>query len=457
MLPEDAMRFLFIHQNFPGQYIHVAAALVREGHQVVALTINRPTETVRGVRCIRYTPGAVRPPAAGDATNRGLAEWETKVARGAAAADAMRKLRAAGFQPDVIAAHPGWGEALFAKDVFPTSRLVVYAEYFYGGEGSDTDFDPEFKSQARSAEYLRLKNTHLLHALSACDAAVSPTRFQRDRHPEWARRRIEVIHDGIDTDRFRPNPSASVTLKAAKRTFSAGDELVTFVARQLEPYRGYHTFMRSLPLLQQLRPNAHVVIVGGSGASYGAEPPTGTTWRSIFLKEVARGVDKTRVHFVGRLEHHTLTQLLQVSAAHVYLTYPFVLSWSLLEAMSIGCLVIGSKTAPVQEVIEHGRNGLLTDFFDNQALARCVAEALTSRDRLNESRKNARELVRQKFDLTSNCLPSHLAMLRGESETKRTGAVVFRNKPLVLAHTAGLAWQVGQNGGGGAGPNKLSL
>lgn len=418
------MKFLFIHQNFPGQYTHVAAALVREGHQVVALTINRPTETVRGVRCIRYTPGAVRPPAAGDATDRGLAEWETKVARGAAAADAMRKLRAAGFEPDVVAAHPGWGEALFAKDVFPTARLIVYAEYFYGGEGSDTDFDPEFKSQDRSAEYLRLKNTHLLHALSACDAAVSPTRFQRDRHPEWARRRIEVIHDGIDTDRFRPNPSASVTLKAAKRTFSPGDELVTFVARQLEPYRGYHTFMRSLPLLLQLRPNAHVVIVGGSGASYGAAPPAGTTWRGVFLKEVARDIDKSRVHFVGRLAHHTLIQLLQVSAAHVYLTYPFVLSWSLLEAMSIGCLVIGSTTAPVQEVIEHGRNGLLSEFFDHQALARRVAEALETREGLNGCRKNARELVRQKFDLISICLPLHLELLRGEPSTRAAGGLV---------------------------------
>lgn len=426
------MKFLFIHQNFPGQYTHVVAALVQEGHEVVALTINRPKGIVRGVRCILYTPGAVRPPAAEDSMSRGLAEWETKVARGTAAANAMRHLRKEGFLPDVIAAHPGWGEALFAKDIFPKSRLIVYAEYFYGDQGSDTHFDSEFKDSERSAEYLRLKNTHLLHALSTCDAAVSPTRFQKDRHPEWARARIQVIHDGVDTDLFRPNPSASVTLRSARKNFRPGDEVVTFVARQLEPYRGYHTFMRSLPLLQRLRPHAHVVIVGGSGTSYGAAPPAGKTWRGIFQKEVAREVDSTRVHFVGRLAHETLTQLLQVSAAHVYLTYPFVLSWSLLEAMSIGCLVIGSDTAPVKEVIEHGRNGLLTNFFDHQALARCAADALASRDELNGCRNNARELVRQKFDLASNCLPAHLAMLRGKPKAGALRAVVARDERVVL-------------------------
>lgn len=410
------MRFLFVHQNFPGQFLHVARALAARGHEVVALGVNKPIAAIPRVRHVLYRPSAMQPFDSLHPLAKGVADWQAKIARGEAAARAMRQLRLKGFEPDVVVAHPGWGESLFAKDVFPGARLIVYAEFFYGEAGGDTGFDPEFSGKSdRAAERLRLKNTHLLHALSACDAAFSPTQFQKDRHPSWAQERIQVIHDGIDTDRFSPNPSASVELKSAGLRFRPGDEVVTFTARQLEPYRGYHMFMRALPLLQRLRPNAHVVIVGGEGTSYGAAPPKGKTWRDIFLAEVAGQVDLKRIHFVGRLPHAILTQLMQVSAAHVYLTYPFVLSWSLLEAMSVGCLVIGSDTAPVREVIEHQRNGLLTDFFDFESLARCTADALARRTELAPLRSAARESVRRKYDLNRVCLPQQLAMLQGTS------------------------------------------
>ena len=421
------MRFLFIHQNFPGQFNQVAAALVARGHQVIALSINQPAAAVPGVRHILYRIKRACPSGSLPQLDRTTGDWQAKVARGEAAAAAMRRLRREGFEPEVLVAHPGWGEALFAKDVFPKARLVVYAEYFYGGVGGDTDFDPEFTSNREgAAERLRLKNTHLLHALSACDAAVSPTQFQRSRHPAWAQERIRVIHDGIDTQQFRPDPQASVELKSSGLTFRPGDEVVTFAARQLEPYRGYHMFMRALPLLQRLRPDAHVVIVGGNGTSYGTAPPQGQTWRDTFLAEVGNRVDLKRIHFVGRLPHRVLTQLMQVSAAHVYLTYPFVLSWSLLEAMSVGCLVIGSDTAPVREVIEHQRNGLLTDFFDFEALARCTADALARRTEFAQVRSAARESVRQAYDLNRVCLPQQLALLQGTS--RMPGSVIGTNQ-----------------------------
>ena len=190
-----------------------------------------------------------------------------------------------------------------------------------------------------------------------------------------------------------------------------GDEVVTFVARQLEPYRGYHIFMRALPLLQKLRPNVRVVIVGADGTSYGAAPPKGQTWKNIFLAEVQDKLDMERVHFVGRVPHDVLTQLMQVSALHIYLTYPFVLSWSLLEAMSIGCLVLGSDTAPVREVIQHGRNGLLTPFFDVEALANSAADALARGKDLQSLREAARATVVEGFDLATHCLPEQVAML----------------------------------------------
>lgn len=408
------MRFLFIHQNFPGQFKHVSAALAARGHEVVAVGVNKPAEPVPGVRHVLYREQGY-PPGPGKHELAGaLQELEAKVARGEGAARAMVGLRQSGFVPDVVVAHSGWGEAWFAKDVFPTARLFVYAEYYYGTPGGDSGFDPEFSKPSLEAQQkVRIKNTHLLHALDACDAAITPTRFQKERHPAWAQEKIRVVHEGIDTRRFRPGPGASVSLQAAGLVLRPGDETVTFVVRQLEPYRGYHVFMRALPLLQKLRPNARVVLVGGDGTSYGAKPPAGRTWKDIFLDEVRDRLDMSRIHFVGRVPHAVLTQLMQVSALHVYLTYPFVLSWSLLEAMSIGCLVLGSDTAPVREVIRHGENGLLVDFFDAEALARAAADALARQDELRPLRAAARDTVVSGYDLQAHCLPAMLDLLGG--------------------------------------------
>jgi glycosyltransferase involved in cell wall biosynthesis len=408
------MRFLFIHQNFPGQFRHVAGALAARGHEVVALGVNKPPEPVAGVRHVLYREAARRAGRSAHPLAGALSELAEKATRGEAAARAMLALQAGGFEPDVVVAHSGWGEAFFVKDVFPRARQVVYAEYFYGGEGGDSGFDPEFSRPSLDAsERVRLRNTHLLHALSACDVALAPTQFQKSRHPAWSHERIRVVHEGIDTQRFRPDPKASVQLKAAGVALRPGDEVVTFAVRHLEPYRGYHIFMRALPLLQQRRPQARVVLVGGDGSSYSAQPPAGRTWKDIFLAEVAARLDMSRVHFVGRVPHPVLTQLMQVSAVHVYLTYPFVLSWSLLEAMSVGCLVVASDTEPVREVIEDGRNGLLTGFFDVEALAHRIADTLARRDELRPLRAAARQTIASRYDLATHCLPQQLALLEG--------------------------------------------
>jgi glycosyltransferase involved in cell wall biosynthesis len=406
------MRFLFVHQNFPGQFKHLAPALAAQGHEVWALGIHKPEATLPGVRHV-----LVQAPGAADRVRRTdpeLRELHAKFVRGQATALALQKLVDDGFRPDLVYSHPGWGESMFLRDVVPWARQLVFAEYYYGAPGGDVAFDPEFSTPSQQALMRsRVKNTHLLHALSMADAAIAPTEFQRSQHPAWAQSRIEVIHDGIDTARFVPDPHAVVHLRRAGLALRPGDEVVTFVARQLEPYRGYHVFMRALPLLQRLRPQAQVVIVGGDSVSYGAAPPAGKTWKQIFMDEVAGRVDFQRVHFVGRVQHAVLTQLMQVSAAHVYLTYPFVLSWSMLEAMSIGCLLIGSRTAPVQEVIDHGRNGLLTDFFDPEALAHTIADALERRQQLAPLREQARRDTIDRFDLHSRCLPRQMKFLLG--------------------------------------------
>jgi glycosyltransferase involved in cell wall biosynthesis len=244
------------------------------------------------------------------------------------------------------------------------------------------------------------------------DLALSPTTFQRDRHPKLFQNHISVIHDGIETSRFKPNAQTSVSLKRAGVTLRSSDEVVTFVARELELYRGYHMFMRALPLMMALRPKAQFVVVGGAGVSYGAAPPEGKTWKDIFLKEVEGQIDVRRLHFVGPVPHEVLTQLMQVSTVHLYLTYPFVLSWSLLEAMSVGCLIVGSRTGPVEEVITHGHNGLLVDFFNPADIANTVADAVERRKDLQDLRNAARALAVQKYDLAAHCLPAQIALVK---------------------------------------------
>lgn len=409
-----SMKFLLIHQNFPGQFKFLAPALVQAGHEVVALGVNPLKEPMLGVTYLQHIPQPVTG-AMSVSTPGAIKDLYGKMLRGDSCAQMLLQLKANGFIPDVTFAHPGWGEALYVKDVFPQTRLLIYAEYFYGAPGGDVGFDPEFsRPSLHGLQRMRIKNTHLLHAMSVADEGLSPTQFQRDQHPDWFRQRIKVIHDGIDTTRFRPDSAARVNLRGAGIVLQPGDEVITFVARELEPYRGYHIFMRALPLLQRLRPSARIVIVGGDSVSYGAAAPAGTTWKQQFLAEVAGQLDMSRIHFVGKLPHSTLTQLMQVSAAHVYLTYPFVLSWSLMEAMSIGCLIIGSATAPVQEMIRHGENGLLTDFFDPLALAHTVADALANADQLQHLRVAARQHIVERFDLQTCCLPQMLRFVTGQ-------------------------------------------
>jgi glycosyltransferase involved in cell wall biosynthesis len=328
---------------------------------------------------------------------------------------ALTSLKADGFVPDVIAAHPGWGETLPVRTIFPKARLIVYCEYYYGTRNRDVAFDPEFPELGIDGHVgVHLKNAATLLALAECDQGLSPTNWQRSTYPSDYQDRISVIHEGVDVKHVAPDPNASYRLPSG-RILTSADEVVTFVARNLEPLRGYHIFMRALPRILDRRPRARVLIVGGHGTSYGAEPPAGQTWQGIFLKEVAARIDPRRVHFTGSVLHDEYLRILQISSAHVYLTYPFVLSWSMIEAMSAGCLVIGSDTPPVREVID-GRNGILVPFFDVEQLSHRVIEALAHRRRFVEFRARARRTALEQFDMERKCLPQLLALLRGDAQ-----------------------------------------
>jgi glycosyltransferase involved in cell wall biosynthesis len=221
-----------------------------------------------------------------------------------------------------------------------------------------------------------------------------------------------VIHEGIDTTRVLPEPLATLSLPSGDHVFTAGDEVVTYVARNLEPHRGFETFMRSLPQILAERPTAHVLIVGGDGVSYGQRLPEGQSYKQRMLDQLGSALDLTRVHFLGRIPYASYLKVLQVSRVHVYLTYPFVLSWSMLEAMAAGCLLIGSRTPPVEEVIVDGKNGLLVDFFSPEEVGARVIEALKDARLHDELRASARRTVVERYDLHRVCLPAQINLLK---------------------------------------------
>lgn len=403
------MNFLFVHQNFPGQYLHLAPALAADARNTVVALCARRGVSLPGVRVVVYACEGKKAPG----VHPWLAEQQVKVVRGEAVARAALKLRDEGFRPDVICAHPGWGEALFLKEVWPDAKLLCYCEFYYRAFGSDVGFDTEFDGTPNFETLcrLRMKNAHQLLSLEASDLGVSPTRWQRDQFPAEFRPRIRTVFDGIDTAVASPG-HATLGLKRDNLLLTPQDEVVTFVARNLEPYRGFHIFMRALPEILRQRPRARAVIVGGDEVSYGSRHASGRTFREVLLQELGDSLDITRVHFVGRIPYSRFVDVLRISTVHVYLTYPFVLSWSLLEAMSVGCLVVGSNTAPVREVVREGENGLLVDFFDVSGLARTVVGALGERGSFAALREEARRSIVQRYDLQSVCLPGQMELVR---------------------------------------------
>ncbi len=367
------MRILVIHQNFPGQFRHAATAWAqRPGWQVVG--VGRDTAPgLPGVKCLRYKPH--RDPRRDQ--HPYLRTMESAVLHGQAVLRLLQQLKAQGFVPDAILAHPGWGETLYAKDVFPTARLIHFCEWFYSAEGADIGFDPEFPVTMDDRARIRTWNAlHLLN-LENCDIGVTPTHWQHSRHPERYRDKIVVAHEGIDTEQLGPDPNATFVVPNGVnqgRVLNAGEPIVTYVARNLEPYRGFPQFMRALEKVQAEHKSCQAVIVGGDEVSYGRRPTDAPNWREKMLREVR--LDPTRTHFVGKLPYEQYKRVLQVSAAHVYLSYPFVLSWSMLEAMASGCLVIGADTAPVREVVKSGWNGLTAAFLRPMEIAASVLDVL---------------------------------------------------------------------------------
>ncbi len=401
------MNLLFVHQNFPGQWKHLAphvAAL--GGSRVVALAMHDRPIHAPGVEIRRYNVKR--------GSSTGIHPWcvdfESQMIRGEACAEAAIELRQEGFRPEVICAHPGWGEALFLKDVWPEARVLGYHELYY--DQRYADFDLEFAPLRtwRGDSRLRAKNAALLLGYEDIDWGVTPTKFQWGTLPERVQQRTSIIHDGIDTEHVKPNEKVALLLKKKEVTLTRADTVVTFVSRNLEPTRGFHRFMRTLPLIQANHPEAEIFIIGRQGKGYGAPHPSGVSYKEALLEELSDQLDLDQIHFVGPLAYGQLLKLLQLSTVHVYLSVPFVVSWSLLESMACGALVVGSRTPPVEEIIQHGKNGFLVDYFDDQELANQIAEVIKNPDQNIFIREAARNTIVERYELQIS-LRRQLALL----------------------------------------------
>ncbi len=403
------MNILFVHQNMPGQYRELVQWLAgQDGHRIYFLTQKKDAPKLTGVETCIYK--AHRTPAK-DAY--GLSKvWEEATGAGFGAAMAARRLeREEGFRPDIVIGHVGWGELTFFKQVWPDVPIIGFFEYFYNMEGGLVGFDPEEPVSDHAPFLMQARNAVPLANIEVVDQGHCPTRWQRDRFPASFHDRMYVCHDGIRTDKLLPNPEVELKLGRLDHPLTRNDEVLTYVARNLERARGFHVFMRALPQIMKERPNARVLIVGGNDVSYGGKSSDPRGLRGEMEAEVGKELDWDRVHFLGRVPYADYQRLIQLSRCHVYLTMPFVLSWSLLEAMSMGATIVASDVAPVREAMSDGETGLLVDFFDREALAARVVDVLAEPEKYAHIGPAARDHVIKEYDFLTKCLPEHVAQI----------------------------------------------
>ena len=387
---------LIVHQNFPGQFPHIADALRKRGDRVAAI----------GAKTARPRPGVdFRSWSTNRGSTKGILDWATRaeadMIRGTAAAQTALQLKRDGFNPDVIIGHPGWGETLFLKEIWPAARVILFGEMLYRSHGSDLNFDLEFQGgREEMARNMRThaKNATQVLAFAYADRIVCPTPFQAGSFPPALQPAIRIIHEGVDISKAVRRTGVKLKLPGGK-VLDGKKPVITFVNRTFEPLRGFHIFMRALPAVLDACPDVDVLMIGSSAArGYGGESPTGKDWTNLILDELGDRLDRSRVHFLGKVPHDKLIDAFSISWAHVYYTYPFVLSWSLVEAMAAQCTIIASDTSPLHDAITDGVEGVLLPFFDTDALSDTLLRAARDPASFAGMGSAARERAIRDFD-----------------------------------------------------------
>lgn len=397
------MKILFMHNNFPGQYRRIAGFLSKKPNMKMFVATLESNSQKYSINDVRYKPHR-------EATKKihpALMTTEQAVIMGQAAYKTLLEAKAKGLNPDIILSHSGWGANMFLKDIFPDAKLLTYYEWYYHSIGSDGDFLKKNAYDPNGKMRIRMKNTPILQDLAAMDWGQSPTLFQHSKLPEVFRKRVSVLHDGVDTQFFQPEENVSVQI--GDKTLTSDDEVITYVARGMESYRGFPQFMEAVSKLQKLRPNLHAVVLGNDRVAYGSTRRDGRSYKEWALDEFEFDMD--RLHMPGLQPLTTFKQLMQLTSAHVYLTVPFVLSWSLMEAMSTGALIVGSDTEPVREVVTDGENGILVDFFDVDALVAKLCHILDNKADYHPLKEKARETILAQYD-TKDLLPKYWKLIQ---------------------------------------------
>lgn len=399
------MKILFVHQNFPGQYRQLIDWLIAQGgHEMVALTQSKTPPNIPGIKIFGYRPHH-RPKDDAYALSK---YWEECCGSGFGVVRACKRLEDQGFVPDLVLGHVGWGELTFMKQIWPSVPVLGFFEYFYLAQGGSVGFDPEFPASEHTPFIMHARNAVNFANIETVDLGHAPTQWQLNTFPESFHSKIYCCHDGIRADLLKPNHAAKVPLGRLGRDVTREDEIFTYMARNMEPTRGFHVFMRALPDILAARPKARALIIGGSETSYGKKSDADGGYRAEMEREVGDRLDWDRVHFLGRVPYADFQKIIQISRCHIYLTVPFVLSWSLLESMAMEATIVASDTAPVREVVTHGETGLLADFFDPKALANQVAEVLANPADYAGLGPAARRHVLENYDFLSHTLPIHL-------------------------------------------------
>ena len=405
------MNVLLLHDGFPAQYRHVASSLAADPKNRVVFGSRAGEGSIPGlIRGICEPTREVDP-----AMHPYCHPFESAVLNGQAVFRLCDQLRRDGFVPDVICGHSGWGNTLYVAEAFPSTPILNYFEWYYHPRGSDSDFLEPSSINEEAGCRIRSRNAPILMDLAQCAWGVCPTRFQLDQFPKLFQSKISLLHDGIDTEFFKPAPGMDLVLPTLN--LSGVSEIVTYGTRGMEPYRGFPQFMEAAALLLEQRPGLHIVVFGADRVAYGPALPPGQSFKQKMLEELPNH-DTDRIHFTGLLSYTDYLRVLQASSAHVYLTVPFVLSWSLLEAMSAGCLIVASDTEPVREVMSDGKNGLLVDFFSPDQIAASVGKALDRPEKLRHLRDAARQTILERYSLGS-LLPQHIRLIEEVAAGKR--------------------------------------
>lgn len=390
------MHFLLVHQNFPGQFRDLAPRLVALGHRVTALSARQPApgRVPEAIQVCVY-PWS-EPDREGTLIDPNL---EVNLRRGARVAAMATLLRQQGLQPDVVIAHSGWGEALYLRDIWPRARLWAYPELYSQPLLLGYGFDPDRGIPTdRAQQSMRRQNFVALAALADSDLALSPTQFQRDTFPAHLRHHIRVLPEGLDLQPLGQLPVKPIVLPGGL-VLKPGDPVVTYASRSLEPHRGFPMFMRALPELFRRHARVQVVVVGGFGSSYSEPSPHPKGYRGQLLQELQGQLDLSRLHFLGLLPHRDLLSLLRISSAHVYLTYPYALSWSLMEAMGCAAPLVASSPGPATEVVIDGETGLLVPFGQHGNLTAALLHLLANVPLARRLGEAAQRLALERFDV----------------------------------------------------------